>query len=41
MVNTLLALVPVLVFLGVLVSMDSFKLVPLKIVIRLIAITSA
>jgi protease PrsW len=37
MVNAAVALVPVLVFLCVLVAMDSFKLVPLKIVVRLIA----
>ena len=36
MLNAALALVPVLAFLGVLVLMDSFKLVPIRSVVRLI-----
>lgn len=38
MLNAAVALVPVLVFLAVLVLMDSFKLVPLKAVVRLILV---
>ncbi len=34
MLNAVLALVPVVVFLGVLVLLDSFKLVPLRAVVR-------
>jgi RsiW-degrading membrane proteinase PrsW (M82 family) len=41
MLNAVLALVPVVVFLGALVLMDSFKLVPLRAVVRLIAAGAA
>jgi len=41
MVNAALALAPVLVFLCVLVVMDSFKLVPLRAVVRLIVLGGA
>jgi len=40
-INAAVALVPVLVFLGVLVLMDSFKLVPLRVVVRLIVAGAA
>lgn len=40
-VNAAVALVPVLVFLAVLVLMDSFKLVPLRVVVRLIGAGAA
>lgn len=41
MLNAAVALVPVLVFLVVLVSMDSFKLVPFRTVVRLIVLGAA
>lgn len=41
MLNAVLALVPVVVFLGVLVLMDSFKLVPLRAVVRMIVAGAA